>query len=297
MKLKDTCSLEGKLWETYRSMCSVVSDTLQLQELYSQPGSSVHGIFQARTLEWVVISYSRRSSWYMDKTHVSCTGRRIPYHCTTWEAHDKLSVLKSRDVTLLTKVHIVKALVFPIVMNRCESQTIKKAECSRMMLLNGGVGEHCWESLGLQGEQTSQSNFLKEINPEYSLERLMLKLKLQFGHLMWRANSLEKILMLRKIAGKRRRGEQRMRWLDIITDSMDMNLSKLQETVEDRWAWCVTVYWVSKHWTWLRDWTTNGPSIKLKLTDFTYCVCFQSTIYCPKQNTLACPLLLLEISH
>ena len=157
MKLKDTCSLEGKLWETYRSMCSVVSDTLQLQELYSQPGSSVHGIFQARTLEWVVISYSRRSSWYMDKTHVSCTGRRIPYHCTTWEAHDKLSVLKSRDVTLLTKVHIVKAMVFPVVVYGCESCTIKKTKCWKLMFLNCGVGEDSWESLGLQGEQTSPS--------------------------------------------------------------------------------------------------------------------------------------------
>jgi len=128
---------------TYRSMCSVVSDTLQLHALYSQPGSSVHGIFQARTLEWVVISYSRRSSWPMDKTHISCTGRRIPSHCTTWEAHDKLSVLKSRDVTLLTKVHTVKALVFPIVMNRCESQTIKKAECSRIDAFEWW----CWRTL------------------------------------------------------------------------------------------------------------------------------------------------------
>ena len=132
------------------------------------------------------------------------------------------SILKSRDITLPTKVHVVEAMVFPVVMYGCESWTIKKAECwsSKETPLNCGVGEDSWTA------RRSNQSILKEISPEYSLEGLMLKLKLQyFGHLMWRTNSLEKTLMLGKIEGSRR-GWQRVRWLDGITNSMNMSLSK-----------------------------------------------------------------------
>ena len=172
------------------------------------------------------------------------------------------SVLKSRDITLPTKVRLVKAMVFPVVMYGCESWTVNKAECWRI----DAFELWCWRRLLRVPWTARRSNqsILKEISPGYSLEGLMLKLKLQyFGHLMRRVDSLENTLMLGGFGGRKRRGQQRMRWLEGITDSMYMSLGKLRELVTEREAWRAAIHGATKSWTQLSNWT--------ELKDTLYC--------------------------
>jgi len=171
------------------------------------------------------------------------------------------SILKSRGITLPTKFHLVKAMVFPVVMYGCESWTVKKAQCQRI----DAFELWCWRRLLRVPWTAKRSNqsILKEISPGISLEGMMLKLKLQyFGHLMRRVDSMEKTLMLGGIGGKKRRGRQRMRWLDGITDLMDMSLSELRDLVMCREAPHAAIHGVTKSRTWLSDWSDMGKEPK-----------------------------------
>ena len=207
----------------------------------------IHCFLKQKSNFYIIITKFRKGkNTEISNTSTTLLGRKVMTNLD--------SIFKSRDITLPTKVHLVKAMVFPVVVYGCESWTVKKAERRRI----DAFELWCWRRLLRVPWTARRSNqpILKEISPGISLEGMMLKLKLQyFGHFMRRADSLEKTLMLGGIGGKRRRGWQRMRWLDDITSLIDMSLSELQELVMDRDAWRVAIHGVAKSWTRLSDWT------------------------------------------
>ena len=213
-----------------------------------RPAPSHHGKEQGRKwLQWrILFSWAPKSLWTVSavaKLRCLLLRKKLMTNLD--------GILKSRGITLLTKICIVKAMVFPVIMFRCESWTVKKGENQRFELWS-------WRSLLRVPWTAKRSNqsISKEINPEYSLEGLKLKLQ-YFGHMMWRGDALEKTLILRKIEGRRRRGRPRIRWLDSTTASMNVNLSKLWEIVKDREACSVAVHGVAKSQTWLIDETVT----------------------------------------